>query len=371
MLPRRSLITILVPFLSLGFTLLVVLTYQNLFVKVSSVTVKYGHVLPLSPQLLELKVEKDIYNNAYFVGDVMLGRHVEYLMEKSGAMYPYSKINLNQKNNYLFGNFEASIPVVHKPTLNSNLIFSVDEQYIPGLKMAGFTHLSLANNHTYDFEFEGFQNTKSVLTDSGLATFGHPTTLSSSSVTFIELSEKKVAVISVHALYKIPDKEEISEAFDYANANSDFQVVYIHWGEEYVKKAVGTQRKLAKGLVTAGADLILGHHPHVTQDIQVVDGAVIIYSLGNFIFDQYFSTDVRDGLMVRLNLENQPFLELLPVTSRYSHAQPRLMSDKEKEVFLANLATKSNTFLSKSIRNGRILLPNRLASSTKIVIMAE
>jgi len=125
----------------------------------------------------------------------MLGRHVEFLMSKHGSKYPYEKLEFDMEDSYLIGNFEASIPKIHKRTPNFNFNFSVEEKYIPDLKSIGFTHLSLANNHSFDFGDDDFQNTKSVLMKNDLIPMGHPNFLASSSTEFLEVSGIKVSIM--------------------------------------------------------------------------------------------------------------------------------------------------------------------------------
>jgi len=130
-------------------------------------------------------------------------------------------------------------------------------------------------------------------------------------------------------------------------------------------------REFARSLIDSGVDLILGHHPHIVQNIEEINGVPVVYSLGNFIFDQYFSSSVRDGLMVGVTIEDDVELELIPVTSRHSLAQTQLMNDEEKKVFLNNLSDNSVISLKEDIRSGRIVITNKLATSTKTAIMAE
>ena len=102
-----------------------------------------------------------------------------------------------------------------------------------------------------------------------------------------------------------------------------------------------------------GADAIIGHHPHVVQDIQVYQGVPVFYSLGNFVFDQYFSSAVQEGLLLKLTLtEAGANYELIPTTSIGSRSRPQLMSPYEREHFLTGLATRSAPKLRTQIHSG-------------------
>ena len=145
----------------------------------------------------------------------------------------------------------------------------------------------------------------------------------------------------------------------------------IHWGTEYKETHSSTQELLAKVLVDAGADLIVGHHPHVVEDVQIVDGVVVFYSLGNYIFDQYFDDDVQTGLVLSLSLTGTPEVSLLPVTSLGRLSQPSFMSPAKQQEFLSALARKSDKNLAASIKKGVIPLPAMVASSQKTTMIVR
>ncbi len=321
-------------------------------------------------KLYRTPIEKS-RSELYFVGDVMLARHVETLTNKYGINYPYQQLNFFDKNQaFLLGNFEATIPAVHTQTPDFQFQFSVANKNLSALREAGFTHFSQANNHAFDFGGAAYDNAKNLLTTEGLTAFGHPTILSTSSVSFIDLPNYRLAIVALSAVDTVPSSENISEVLTFAKNDSDFQIVFIHWGNEYQLTQSNKQRNLAKNLVAAGADLIVGHHPHVTQGIEKIGEAYVFYSLGNFIFDQYFSTDVREGLVLKLVDEGELKLSILPVTSEFSLAQPRLMNKHEKNVFLTNLTKRSSSELLSAIIDGEINLTNKLATSSEKAIMA-
>ena len=91
---------------------------------------------------------------------------------------------------------------------------------------------------------------------------------------------------------------------------SDYTVVYTHWGDEYELIPNGGQIDLAHQFVDSGADIVIGTHPHVIQSKEVYKGAYIYYSLGNFIFDQYFNEDVRCGAVITFNLDEEGIISV-------------------------------------------------------------
>jgi poly-gamma-glutamate synthesis protein (capsule biosynthesis protein) len=273
-------------------------------------------------------------------------------------------------NPFVVGNFEAAVPPLHAPTQPLNIKFSVSERYLAAAKTAGFTHFSLANNHSRDFGSTGFENTKETLADRGLESFGDPTSLGFEAVTFLETQESRVALIGISALNQTPTKATIERVLDQAATESDFQIAYVHWGTEYASVSNVAQQDLATVLVEAGADLIIGHHPHVVQEIGLINQVPVIYSLGNYIFDQYFSAEVQTGLIVQLNLQATPNVYLLPVTQA-GLSQPTLMSSTLHQRFLTELAQKSHPELSSQITTGILELHSVVATSTEIAIIGR
>jgi len=123
----------------------------------------------------------------------------------------------------------------------------------------------------------------------------------------------------------------------------------------YLPKSLISQQELAQQTIEAGADLISGSHSHIVQEIEEYQGKLIFYSLGNFIFDQYFSTETQQGLVVGLELQPaRAIFRLFPIQSHLS--QPFLMDKETTEDFLEKLAQKSSQCLSAGIEKGIIEL---------------
>ena len=121
----------------------------------------------------------------------------------------------------------------------------------------------------------------------------------------------------------------------------DWVIVSIHWGEEYDQYVNTAQQNLAHALIDRGADAIVGHHPHVVQGVEVYKNKPIFYSLGNFIFDQYFSVETQQGLAVSLEFSDdgvayalQPF--------KAAAGRITLLAGQEKQDFLDEVMKKSS-----------------------------
>lgn len=296
-----------------------------------------------------------------FVGDIMLARNVEKRLKEQPAKYAISQLNDILNTKFLVGNFEGSIPTKHIPTKNFAMKFSVTPELLGVLSTAGFTHLSLANNHTFDYGAIGYKNTAKVLEAEKFSVFGHPNSITTnSSISYIKVDDRKVAVISINATYGYPSKAKWSEVIEETVRQSEFQVVYIHWGNEYELVHSSEQETLARNLVDAGADLIVGHHPHVVQDIEQYKNALIFYSLGNFIFDQYFSPEVQEGLVIKLKFDSLDSsgakVLLYPVETKSVRLQPREIQGYDREKFLESLAKRSSVSLGQEIKTRVISL---------------
>ena len=317
--------------------------------------------------------ETKTYNSMLFVGDVMLGRNVEVLMKSEGSGYPFDGLALSSlaPNPAIVGNFESAMAAPHVTTEAFQMKFSVNEIFLPAFAAAGYTHVSQANNHSFDYGLEGFINAKSALSRQSITTFGHGREINKDAISYIESETGVVALVGINASASIPRTQEFSESLDEAGEHSTMQIIYIHWGNEYDIIHNQAQELLAKELIAAGADLIIGHHPHVVQDIDVIDGVVVFYSLGNYIFDQYFSAEVQEGLVLKLSLDETPVVMLVPVSSQAALSKPSLMTPRLHSQFLESLALRSDELLVESIKKGIIPLGLGVATSTKMAMIVR
>jgi poly-gamma-glutamate synthesis protein (capsule biosynthesis protein) len=160
------------------------------------------------------------------------------------------------------------------------------------------------------------------------------------------------------------DREAAKKIVSGLASSTDFTIINIHWGTEYEHQFNKLQKEIAHELVDAGADIIIGHHPHVVQGMEMYQGKPIFYSLGNFVFDQYFSPDTQEGLAVGLNLSPNPSpgqergeleINLFPIKSRAS--QMELMRGEEKEKFLKKFMgwSEINEEVKQEIGQGKIV----------------
>jgi poly-gamma-glutamate capsule biosynthesis protein CapA/YwtB (metallophosphatase superfamily) len=273
-----------------------------------------------------------------FTGDVMLGRTVESIIARQGFEYLFNNVSTTLRNSDLTTvNFEGVVTSVHEQAKPMTFKFSIQEKFLMKLSELGVDVLSLANNHSYDYGKEEYQYMHVSCVKTGLVCGGSPLTVDDSSSKIIQVKGKEVGITFLHTLYNQPTQEEIKKAFDVLE-RSDLQIAYVHWGEEYVLEHNEAQEELAHMLIDLGFDAVIGHHPHVVQDVDMYKGKPIFYSLGNFIFDQYFSSDVQQMMLISADLGTSTVTYTVhALTSEKVRSQPQFMTEEEREQLLSRV----------------------------------
>jgi poly-gamma-glutamate capsule biosynthesis protein CapA/YwtB (metallophosphatase superfamily) len=275
-----------------------------------------------------------------FVGDIMLSRNIgKTMMSEDNWNYFFESVEEYLTSADLtFGNFEN--PMSDRGTnVGSIYSFRVDPHAVEGLVNAGFDVLSLANNHIWDWGPDAFEDTRNILTDNGIRYVGVGDDYVGAHTPVIkEVKGTKVAYLAYTNLVPgflnrmdstpavaSPEIEGVARDIQYAKSLADIVVVSYHWGEEYQTTHNADQERRATGAIDAGADLVIGHHPHVVQEVVPYKQGYIAYSLGNFIFDQNFSADTSWGLTLKVTIKDKKIatVEQVPVTFNKNY-QPSL-----------------------------------------------
>ncbi len=255
-----------------------------------------------------------------FVGDVMLARGVERSVEKNGGndwSWIFQEVTALRGSDILFGNLEGPISA-RGQNVGSQYSFRFDPAVADALAGAGFDVLSVANNHAGDWTRTAFTDTLDHLNRVGIiAVGGGLNAAEAKAVKIIERDGKKIGFLAASDvgpawLTATPEQSGILLANDpnlaaiisAAASSVDTLVVSFHWGDEYKPVSNARQQKLARLAIDAGAKIVIGHHPHVAQEIEYYQGGLIAYSLGNFIFDQYFSPETMRGTVLHVKLLN-------------------------------------------------------------------
>jgi poly-gamma-glutamate synthesis protein (capsule biosynthesis protein) len=289
------------------------------------------------------------------VGDVMLGRYVRTLMEAQGESYPFTKLGeLFRGQDHTLVNLEGPITEVNLyPHENprSTMKFRFAPSIAQLLHEEGVTVANLANNHSLDQGGEGMQDTRMLLHAAGILHSG--TATNDPSFFGVATTTKGIPLLFVGFNATWPHDERAVLAYLTRQPDETFVIVSVHWGAEYELTQSEAQRALAHAFIDAGADIVIGHHPHVVQGIERYRDTLIFYSLGNFIFDQYFSTNVEEGLALGITIERDTTrVRLIPLES--SRSQPAAMASPRKEAFLQALVLRSDPVLEKGIMVGEV-----------------
>ncbi len=249
-----------------------------------------------------------------FTGDIMLGRYIATLRERNGGDFPFtympeilehtaSKLNVDRLD-LVIGNLEGPITDSNYVNPGTAMVFNFKPEVAELLKKVGFTTLDMANNHMFDQGRQGLDQTYTYLQSVGLQGFGHPDTPNGDySFTSYEFEQTTVGFLGVNDTDFNLDEEATLAKIRELDEQVDFLVVGIHWGLEYETTARDWMVNLAHSFVDNGAEMVWGHHPHVIQNWELYQGAPIYYSLGNFVFDQYWSAATQEGLIVGLRID--------------------------------------------------------------------
>ncbi|MBR0120540.1 MAG: CapA family protein [Clostridia bacterium] len=205
------------------------------------------------------------------------------------------------------------------PTPNKQFTFRADPSSVKYLNLLGVDIVSLANNHTYDYGSESFQDTLETLDNAAIPYVGAGNNIeeASRSVSYI-INGCKVAYLAASRAENLRltplatissegvcscygDSEEFIETIEKTAAKNDYVIVYVHWGTEYSTDLQNAQKELARKYIDAGADAVIGAHPHILQGIEFYNGKPVVYSLGNFLF----STKTLDSGMAVLKIEGE------------------------------------------------------------------
>ncbi len=276
-----------------------------------------------------------------FGGDVLLGRHVETLMATRTYPFPFTNLlDLITQHDRTIINFEGVIPEKHEQTKDFEMRFSMSTDVASQLKRAGIDGVSLGNNHAFDYGKRGFTHTRKVFGEEGIMTIGHPDNEEAYTKHIEQLGRIRVGYLMLHAVEDTGTTT--AELMEGLSDISDIQIVFVHWGNEYVRTHNEKQEHLAHALIDAGADAVIGHHPHVMQDIELYQDVPIFYSLGNLIFDQYFSDEVQTGYLVSLSLTPTEITYILhPYSALFDRSHPQLLSGTERDLVFKNLLNSS------------------------------
>lgn len=309
-----------------------------------------------------------------FVGDVMLAGSATPLLERRGYDYPFTATApLLHGGDLSVANLEAPITRRGTEFVAKRYRFRTNPAATAALKRAGFSVLALANNHMMDFGPEGLHDTLANLERQGILFAGAGESLREARrPALVQVKGKRIAFLSYSLTQPVeffatavtPGTAPGYTAFfetdiRRARAVADYVIVSFHWGEERRNFPKPYQTEAAHRAVEAGADAVIGHHPHVLQGIEIYRGKPILYSLGNFAFGSRSAAAAR-SIIGRIHFtDSECYLEIFPLNVLYATVRYRPQPERREPggETLRQLAALSRPFGTRiSCENGRYLI---------------
>lgn len=270
-------------------------------------------------------------------GDVMLARWVEQKTLKAGGwdkLFEKIKDPLTSADCAIV-NLESPMKGEKPQTQIGSMIFAAKPESVEALVSSGIDAVSLANNHITDQGLAGLEETTKTLNDKKIAYVGADKTVElATGAKIIECGGMKIALVAstygtnmVAEGVSVANLEDVMDSIKNTSETADYVITYSHWGAEYNASASPYQKDIAHKYVDAGADLVIGSHPHVLQPIEIYKDKVIAYSLGNLVFDQAPSGSKTEGALLKVDIDGvtQNF-EILPIQIE-NYFQPVIAED--------------------------------------------
>ncbi|MBN2039095.1 MAG: CapA family protein [Spirochaetes bacterium] len=307
-----------------------------------------------------------------FAGDVMLDWGISDTMEKMGVSYPLLHLkDFLRSFDYRFCNLECPIAKEGDIHPDKKYVFLGKPVHIELLKYAGIDGVSLANNHACDYGKSALLYTVKNLISSGISISGAGENRSEAHLpVVVEKNDVNIAIMAYTAIaYDYSFAGENSPgvararidliAKDIAQFKEyyDYFVVSVHWGDEYSDYPNSRQIQLAHQIIDSGADVIVGHHPHIFQGVEIYRNKPIFYSIGNFIFGSV-NEDIKNNILVSVTFSKKDIKEfrIFPINGNTATSpfQYSLLKGREADDSLKDLLYLSKPLGSKFIRKSKI-----------------
>lgn len=300
----------------------------------------------------EIKIENEINKeiNMVFAGDFYISSYIEDNYNKYGldAIIAKDLQHDFQVADIAMINQEFPFSERGEPAPDKQFTFRINPRYVDFFKEMGIDIVTLANNHVLDYGTDALLDTLSTLNEANINHVGAGEDINKAKeASLFNIGGKSVAILgasrvipvyswnatsSTPGLLTTYDPALLVEEIKLAKAVNDYVIVYVHWGIERNIKPELYQTNLAKAYIDAGADIVIGSHPHVLQGIEFYKNKPIIYSLGNFVF--YNSIEQTMLLKIKISENDQMQIKLIPCYAENACTR-RLEDEKSKERFYA------------------------------------
>ncbi len=282
-------------------------------------------------------------------GDLMFDRAVRAYTAQHGPDYPFALLRGVEDRFFrgvdvITGNLEGAIAERRAPEKEND--FAFDPSIADLLRRMHFTVVNQANNHALDQNRLGVAETQHALAAAGIGSVGDQVLDNLPPWTTV-IRGRKIAMLGYNMTDNPVDHAQAEAAVRAAAKANDIVLVQMHWGAEYHPQPIDTQREFGRQLIEWGATVVIGTHPHVIEGMEVWKGHPIFWSLGNTVFDQDWSAETQQGMLIGLAIHEKSITTyLLPI--HVEKGQPRLVVGKEDERILGVFSDRSD--LSDALR---------------------
>jgi len=290
-------------------------------------------------------------------GDVTFGLEVAYFLQQNGVDYPWGEIR------DLLGSYDHVVVNLEGPLCRGQgegartacLPVRGDVACAAPMAEAGVDAVCLANDHAMDYGPSGLEEALSVLRGAGLAYCGvgpslqeaeRPLLLQGPSggrvavLSFCDVAPASSVAGAATPGVAAADPQRMEEAIRAARQEADYVVTLLHWGELWSSEVTDRQRELARVCAEAGADLVVGNHPHVVQGVEMISGTPVFYSLGNLVYHSQ-NEEGRKGIFLGCTFSHGALTGLVINPIEINDARPDLPRTDRAEAFLRELAASS------------------------------
>lgn len=299
------------------------------------------------------------------VGDIMLGHRAAPWLTREGPGYYFASVLPElQRAGVVVANLECPLSTRGTAVPDKKFTLRAAPGAVAALQAAGIKAVTLANNHILDFGPLALQDTLQTLGENGIVFSGAgmdladartPSFLRVNGMTLAFLSYSLTFPLEFYASTGRPGtapgyKDYVRKDIEAVRSRADLVIVSFHWGAELMTAAKDYQQELGRLAVDWGADLVLGHHPHVLQELEVYRGRLIAYSLGNFVFgSESDKTNWSIILLCTFKGKTLVRVEAVPLdVNNYRVAyQPRVLSGAKAEAVLEGINQASARFRTK------------------------
>lgn len=344
--------------IALIIALIIILAYDLVAVSAPTASKLKPIIEQIIPPQLEPATTSPAITMLMFGGDVMLSRTVNQKSSKYGNWaWPFEKIaSTTAEADFFVINLESPFTIGGNHLVKTgSFSFNADPLSLAGLRLAGVDAVSLANNHITNQGRRGIADTQKLLTENNISFAGAGLNEAEARAPIIkEIKGIKFGLLA----YAYPDDYSVAKTataglanMNIAKASQDIKnlrdqvdvvIVMMHAGIEYTNKPNAQQINFARGAIDAGADLVVGHHPHWVQLTEIYQNKPILYSLGNLVFDQMWSLETQEGALAQVEFTEKKIsaIKIIPIVIR-DYGQAELASDNIKNKILKRMGLES------------------------------